>query len=648
MREYRFLEFSLQPSERRLLTPDGRAVDLTPRLFDALLFLAEHPGELLTKERLLTELWQGLVVEENSLSQSISALRRALDDDAQRPRFIQTVPRHGFRFIAPVQVHDSAHKPAANAKPDVPVSTPVAAPATVTDPARLPMGATPAGAAQPRAASRRVWLGGAGAGVLLATAVGAGAWRWRGSSDRSTGQPIRTLAVLPFKPVSPGTGDELLELGMAESLVSRLSNLPGLAVRSAGSASRFRGAGQDPVDAARELNVTWVVDGSLQRVGTRVRVSARLLNTTSGEAAWSGSFDEDYTSVFTLQDSISLKVAQVLAPHLERDDRRRLAGLGGTRHVEAYQLYLAARQNAQGIRTAGLIKSIDLYRQALAIDPAYAQAWSGLAEAYRRMVFGADGEPRVVLGESTRASERAVALDPGSADAHAGIGWNHFWHDWDWRGAKASFERAIELNASESNAHFGYAQLLETLGNDAEAVEHLRQARESDPLSLILLTLECGSLLGAGRIIEAQQRLQRVFDIAPDFWVAYMVKGALQQREGKPEAALESLAEADRQADGSSQAAAALGYVLARTGHRDQAKVILKRLLDQAKDRYVPPTSTGLIYAGLDDNEAVIASLQAGFRVKDVRMTLVWRDSRWRGVKDDPRYVSLRDQMKLS
>ena len=634
MREYRFLGFALQLEERLLRKPDGATLELTPRLFEALRFLLEHPGEVLEKERLLVELWPGLVVEENSLSQVISALRRALDDDAQQPRFIQTVPRRGFRFVAPVALVVPAAPPPASAAPA---------------PAVLAANGSPIQAeteAVPVRPSRRLWLAGI-SGTLLVAAAGASAWRWQAMRSQKAGHASQTLAVLPFKPVLAGAADEPLEVGMAESLVSRLSNLPGVAVRSASSVRRFRGADQDPIDAARELDVAWIVDGSVQRADHRVRVTARLLNTTSGEAAWSGSFDEEYAGVFALQDSISTKVAQVLAPHLERDDRLRLAGAGGTRHVDAYQLYLVARQSAQSIQSAGLLKSIDFYRQAIALDPSYAQAWSGLAESYRRMVFGADGEPRVVLGQSTQASERAVQLDPGSAEAHAGSGWNRFWHDWDWASARASFERALALNASESNAHFGLSQLLEAQGRDGEALDHLRQARESDPLSLILLTLESGSLLGAGRAIEGRQRLQRVFDIAPNFWVAYMVQSAYQMREGKTDESLESLALADRQADGSSQAAAALGNALARTGHTDRAQAILERLQSTAKNRYVPPTSIGLVEAGLGDKDAVIAALQKGFAVRDVRMTLVWRDSRWKSVRDDPRYQALRSQMKL-
>ena len=645
MPEYRFHEFVLQLEQRRLLGADGVAVDLSPRLYDTLLFLVEHAGELLDKDRLMAELWPGLVVEENSLSQSISALRKVLGDDAHRGRFIQTVPRRGFRFVAPVVVASGADAgPAPEARPP-PAAFEIPATGGASDTVELPAG-LPAPDARAPFAQRRAWIAGAAGTVILAVA-GTAAWRWTRVRAAPHADTANTLAVLPFKPIVAGARDEWLEMGMAESLIARLSNLPGVAVRSVGSVRRFGGVEQDPISAARELNVTWIVDGSLQRAGSRVRVTARLLNTDSGEAAWSGAFDEEFTGMFDLQDSISTKVALVLAPHLERHGQRRLTGPGGTRNVDAYQLYLTARQQAQGIKTAGLVKSIALYRQAIELDPAYALAYSGMGESYRRMVFGADGEPGVVMVAATRCNQRAVQLDPDLSEGHAGIGWCLFWHQWDWSGAARAFDRALALNASEANAHFGYSQLLSTLGRDAEALEHLRRARESDPLSLILLTIESDTLFDAGRQQEAQERLQRVFDIEPNFWVAHMVQSYFRMLDGRTDDAIESMVRADQLADGSSQAAAALGSLLARKGQPERARAVLDRLLKLGKNRYVPPTSTGLIYAALGENEPALAALERGLVVHDVRMTLVRQDPRWKPVWGDPRFQAVMRQMKL-
>ena len=639
MRQYRFHEFSVDPAQRRLTRVGGEPVELSPRHFDALLHFVEHAGELLTKDALLTALWPGLVVEENSLSQTISALRRALGDEAQNSRCIQTVPRRGFRFVAPVTVVELA------AADHAIIGRPDEAPAAGrTDTSKPPLAGTADGHGGP-GVDRRLLIG-AATGIVLASA-GVAAWWWRQGPASAATTPT-TLAILPFKPLVASPRDEMLELGMADSLIARLSNLPGVAVRSIGSVRRYGGPEQDPIGAARDLGVVWIVDGTVQRWGSQVRVTARLLNTASGEAAWSGSFDESFTGIFDLQDAISTRIAQVLTPRLERRDRTRLAGTGGTRNLDAYQLYLAGRHQAQGIRTAGLLKSLDLYRQAIALDPEYALAYVGIAESNRRMIFGADGEPARVFKEATRNAQRAVEIDPGLAEAHASIGWNRFWNDWDWPGAETAFRQAIALNPSESNAHFGYSQLLETLGRNAEAIEQLRIARELDPLSIILLTLESVSLFFVGKRDEARQRLQRVFDIEPDFWVAYMAQAGMLGAEGKATEAIASLERADRFADGSSQAAAALGFLLARTGARDRAMQVLARLDEAAKTRYVPPTAAGMIHVGLGDKAAALDALERGFALRDVRMTLVKADGRWKPVRDDPRYDALMQRMKLA
>ena len=643
MRQYQVHEFVVETGPRRLLGPGGRPVELTPRLFDALLFMVEHPGELLSKERLLDALWPGLVVEENSLSQSVSALRKALGDDAQKPRFIQTVPRRGFRFVAPVVALEAGDD---LTDPPAPVPANLPAP-NVEEPAAhevapLPLESTRLPVAE-RSGRRLALLGVGGLGLAL---LGGGIWR---SSRPPTAElPGITLAVLPFKPIAATARDELLEVGMAESLIARLSNLPGVAVRSVGSVRRYAGVDQDPISAARDLQVTWIIDGSLQRAEGRVRITTRLLNTASGESAWSGSFDENISGVFDLQDAISAKVSGVLAPHLTRRGQRRLAGEGGTRNMDAYQLYLTARQHAQGIKNAGLVKSVGLYQQAIALDPNYALAYSGMGESYRRMVFGADGEPAVVLAEAARCNERAIKLDPELAEGHAGVGWVRFWREWDWAAAAGAFDRALALNASQANALLGYSQLLTVLGRQAEALLHLKRARESDPLSLILLTLESSVLASSGRPEEARERLQRVFDIEPDFWVAYLVQASMLLAEGKPDQALERLERAERFSDGSSQATAALGFLLARQGRVQEARKLLQRLQTLAASRYVPPTSIGLIHAGLNDKEAAMSALRQGLAVKDVRMTLVKLDSRWALLRDDPRYSALLRQMNLA
>src|SRR6185503_9167334 len=285
-------------------------------------------------DRLMAALWPGLVVEENNLSQTISGLRRALGDGPQGSRYIQTVSRRGFRFIAEV-----------TALPDVDA-------AVSASPSAADMGADPPApiAARPRPASRRRLFLACVAALGLA-ATGWWIWRLASAADARVAAPAATVAVLPFKPLAAEGRDDLLEVGMADSLITRLSTVPGLVVRSIGSVRRYAGAEQDPLRAAQDLDVAWIVDGSLQRRGDQLRVNARLLRTSDGSAAWSGSFDEKFTGVFDMQDLISTRVMQALAPRLAAGAAAapvgRLTDVGGTRNTDAYQLYLSAARQLQ-------------------------------------------------------------------------------------------------------------------------------------------------------------------------------------------------------------------------------------------------------------------------------------------------------------
>lgn len=642
---YAFGGFVLERSQQRVLRADGTPLALTPRLFSALLLFVERAGELLDKDTLMLALWPGLVVEENNLNQIVSGLRRALSDDAQGSRFIQTVPRRGFRFIAkvtPLPDTDPAERTpfaeAALAPAPAAYEEPVARSASVSDGPRAPLPA------------RRQWLGWAAVGAAAASVAG-GAWWWL--DPRASG-PARltarsTLAVLPFKPLVIAGRDELLEVGMADSLIAQLSTVPGLVVRSVGSVRRFSGPDQDPMRAARELDVAWIVDGSLQRSGDQLRVTARLLSAADGAAAWSGSFSEKVAGVFDMQDTISQRIAQVMAPHLgpALAPPGPLRATGGTRNTDAYQLYLTAGHYAQGLRSAGLRKSIELYNKAIEIDPAYALAYAGLVESYRRMIFGADAAPIEAFEPARVAAQRALELAPELAQAHAGQGWIRFWYDFDWPGAERKFRDALARNPNVVEAHFGLGLLLLSLDRADEGFSHLRRARELDPMSLILNALEAGYLLDRGRRDEAAARLNRAFEIDPGFWVAHLTQAGLHLVDHKPELALEAARRADTLADGSTQAAALLGMILVRLDRRAEAQALLDRLVELGRTRYVPPTTVAALHAALGNVTAALDALERAYAVRDTRLVYMKDDGRWSALRQQPRFGALLRRMKL-
>ena len=666
---YAFGDFVLERSQQRVTHRDGTPINLTPRYFSALLLFAERAGDLLDKDSLMLALWPGLVVEENNLSQVISGLRRALGDDSQGSRYIQTVPRRGFRFIATVTA-----LPDEAAQAPLPMALAAAAPAAAL--ARLPdiaaeippVIAAPT-AANPSQRGRRPSDKRRSLQVLLAAGVAAGLasagwWAWRQSGGVGDGGPAlapgsgrQTLAVLPFKPLLAEGRDELLEVGMADSLIARLSTVPGLVVRSVGSVLRYAGPGQDPVRAARELEVVWIVDGSLQRRGDQLRATARLLRAADGSAAWSGSFDEKFNGVFDIQDQISNRVMQALAPTLQAAagpaagsgavGSTPLTDLGGTRSVEAYQLYLAASQHAQGLRADGLRKSLDLLNQALTVDPGYALAWVKLAEIHKRRLFSADAVPSEVFGPIKLALQRALALAPGLAQAHAEIGFSLYWFDFDWPGAEREFRRALAFNPNVVMAHFGLGMLLVTQDRIGEGFTHLRQARELDPMSLVINTIEAGYLLSGGRHAEARARLVRVFDIAPNFWLAHATQGLLLLAEQQDEAGIAALRRAVALADGSTQAIVLLGIHLARLGQQGEARTLLNQLLALSKTRYVPPTSMAALHAALGEVAPALALLEQALTVHDTRLILFKDDPRWASLRKEPGFLALLKKLQL-
>jgi len=647
---YAFGDFVLERSQQQVHRFDGSELNLSPRLFNALLLFVEHAGELLDKDALMRALWPGLVVDENSLSQVVSSLRRALADDPVASRYIQTVPRRGFRFIATVTAlpHPTSTGIARHA-------TPRDAPQPALEPARD--GVTPSGLAtgaparpgEGNASTRRHWLQLVLIGGAAASLGAVALWVARRAPAAPGAGASATLAVLPFKPLVTEARDELLEVGMADSLIARLSTVPGLVVRSVGSVRRYAGTDQDPLRAARELDVAWVVDGSLQRRGDQLRLTARLLRGSDGIAAWTGTFDEKFTGVFEVQDAISTRVAKVLAPNLEVFARtqRPVVGLGGTGSTDAYQLYLAASRYAQDMRANGLRKSMALYRQALDVDPGYALAWVGLAEAHRRTLFGTDARPSEAFEPADVAIRHALALVPDLAEARAEEAFKLYWFDFDWAGAEREFRRALVINPNVVSAHFGLASLLLNQDRLDEGFAQMRMTRELDPMSPVYNTLEAAYLLEAGRRDEARGRLTRALDIAPGFWLAHCTLGLLNLADHRTADAIAEMRRGVALADGTTRPLALLGMHLARIGQHEEARGILNQLLTLAQTRYVSPSSIAAVYAALGDVGPALDALDQAFVARDTRLIFLKDDPRLMSLRQEPRFVDLVHRLKL-
>lgn len=616
-RLFEFGSFRLDPATRQLLRA-GEPVHLTPRVFDTLVYLVEHRGRVLGKDELLAALWPGLVVEENNLGQAISKLRQALGEAPGDNRFIATLPGHGYRFVADVT--------------EVEAQDPGNARASGTAPAMV----------DGRPSSRPLWWGALAlaAVALLVAAILLGSPDPVPAPAAQAGPP-RTLAVLPFKPLVADAGDPALELGVADSLILELGAVGALSVQPLSAVRRFHAPATDPLAAGRALRVDAVLDGHLQRVEDRIRVSVRLLRVADGRQLWADQFDERLTGIFAIQDAISARVVAALALQLDGHARGRLAR-HATDSAEAYEHYLRGRFHlSQGQPR----QAAAMFEQAIALDPDYAAAHAGLADVLSRLPIATDVASAAPMERARSEAMRALELDPELASAHAVLGWIGFYYDWDWPASEAHYRKALALDGADFSARLGYAHLLSNTGRAAEALEQVDHALALDPHSPLAGTLKSQFLLHAGREPEARAQLQATLANAPGFWIAQLMLGQLQMAEGRlPEAiaAFENAAVA-----GSSWTPRALlAQAHAQAGEAAKARGILASA-QAARDPPVPPYTLALLHLTAGEREQALAALERAHAERDVRMVFLGVAPAWQALRDEPRFAELLARMDL-
>lgn len=619
-RHYRFDGFHVDTRARMVHGDDGAPVALTAKAFDVLRHLLEHRDRVVGKDELLDTVWAGRVVEENSLTRAVSALRHALGTGAGDHRYIVTVPSHGYRFVADVEADDGE----TDAQPESSTARTAAAPAPAATARRWP-----------------VLLG----TVLAVALVAVIAWSTREPATPVGAQGYTTLAVLPFRSLSAESRDPMLELGLAETVIARLSQARSLRVLSLASAERATARVRDPLAAAHRLGAAYVVEGSIQRNGERVRVNVRLLAAPAGTTAWSGTFDERIDRVFTLQDGIAGAVSSALAlsPHVA-SVRSPCEGADPA----AFRAYLAGRYLAQRPTAERLAKSIAAFQRAVALDPSCAPAYVGMAQMYRAMVITGDRAPRELFPLSEAAANEALRIDPGSAGALAGKVFTQSWFDWDWAGAEVSAQRAVAANPSLPDAQFAYAHLLVSLGRFDEGLARARQARELDPLSPLINAVEGGFLGAAGLPQQARVRLEHALELEPDFWIALMVRGGMALDRGDAAAAVADLQRAVERSHGNSQAMAVLAIAHVAAGERGRAEAILQALERRAETKYVPATALAAVLNALGRTDAALDQLERAYQDHDVRIAFLKIDARWNNLREQPRFQALSARVGLA
>ena len=614
---YEFGPYRLNATER-LLQRGSEPVPLTPKVFDTLLVLVENSGHVLEKNELMQQLWPDSFVEESSLTQNISLLRRALSEPDAEENYIETIPKRGYRFVGNVQERSEVRN--GNTKLSGQLAGSGVADSsldsfTIRDASRVSLDLS----------RQKIYV--AIGAVVLTSAVIALVWyRHRRLNDSFT---PRSVAVLPFKTIGTNTENDLLGFGMADALIIKLSRLDQLTVLPTSSVFRYSNRDRDPVAIGNELGVEGVLDGTVQRDGDWVRVTAQLIRLRDGKTVWTGKFDERYSSIFTLQDSISDQLSSSLRPQVTSEKRPHL-----TENTQAYNAYLTGLSFWNRRTRDNLPKAINYLEQAVALDPNFAEAHAILADCHYLSLTEEYGTatPDYTLKQARLSVGKALELDESLAEAHttrAGI--RMLERNFDEAGQE--FRRALALNPNYAVGHVRYAYyLFATLKLD-DALSHMRRAQQLDPVSSVTNGALAGMLYNARDYDTSILYSKRALELEP---------GSMPARVNLAEAYImkrmfnEALAEIEKIREGSPDYYFwEKAYAYAIAGRREEAQ----RMLIEAEKRNSQRIhyNYALVYGAIGDKDKAFAELNQ-MVIGPFRLASVKYDPQFDPLRDDPRF----------
>ena len=617
----------------------GIRLKLHRQPFQVLSLLLERPGDLVTREELRQRLWpaETFVDFDTGLNSAVKKLRDALCDSAEQPRYIETLPRRGYRFIAQVENGD--------------LSTGVA---PIDSPAVVPLRPNPSETnekgfraerptvgevnVRPTRTSRaRLWLvlGGVAALALIAITYVV----FRGHSGHSAQSKIRSLAVLPLSNLSGDSTQEYLADGMTEELCGRLARIHELRVISRTSVMRFKGTKLSVPEIARTLGVDAVVEGSVIRQGNRIRVHAQLIRASTDEHIWADEYDGELEDVLTLESEVAQSIARTVEVKVTGEEHARLVT---ARHVspEVYESYLKAEEQFdKSSGPAEFEQSIAYFEETIGKDANFAPAYVGLARAYERLgSVPVGGSPKETHPKMMSAARKAIELDPDLAAPHVLLA-AVYQKQWQWGDAEAEFKRALELNSNDAGAYVGYAKWLMCQGRMDDALVWAQRARDLDPLG------SAGDLLGSPGITKAwilfharryDEAIRELRSDDPDHWYLGMALVA----NGQPDEAIKVL----EKALGTNRTPAVMGILVrayAHAGRREEALRLLDELKQRQRSTYVPTAAFVNAYLGLGDNEQALAWLERAYQEQSNILQLIKVHPYFDPLREDPRFKGL-------
>ena len=588
---------------------------------DLLSMLIEHAGEVVTRDELQKRLWaaETYVDFEHSLNAAMKRLRAVLGDSAQSPRFIETLARRGYRFIAPL-----------NYPAEVKTETPAREPATQPVKRRQPTVMTAIALAVILAAT----------GIMLANAY-RGAWKGSG--------PIRALAVLPLANLSQDRDEDYFVDGMTDALRHHLQGISALRVISRTSSMHYRGSGKSLPEIGRELKVDAVVDGSVLRSGQHVRINVELTEARTDRRLWSQSYEGDLRDMFALQASVAAKIAGEIQVTLTEPERTRLtdphaAYLRVT--PDAYEAYAKGRYLWNKRTAADLKRAIGFFQQAIDKDPEYALAYDGVADSWIPLGWYGYLAPSETFPRAQAAIEKALALDDSLAEAHTSLAFVKLYYIRDWTGAEREFRRAIELNPNYANAHHWYGEFLSLVGRHKEAIAESERARELDPLSNIINAWVSSRYFYARQYDRAIQDGRNPVEMDPNFGPARLVLGQAYEQKGMLNEAIREFEKATSLEKGSMYEAA-LAHAYGAAGRRDDAVRVVKRLEQMSESGFVSSYDLAIAHLTPGNEGRVFELLEAAVRERSPRVAFLGVDPRFDGLRGDARFRALLQSLGL-
>jgi DNA-binding winged helix-turn-helix (wHTH) protein/TolB-like protein/Tfp pilus assembly protein PilF len=639
---YEFGEFILDEAERCLLRK-GQPVSLTPKAFETLLVLVRRGGHVVEKDEMLKEVWPDTFVEEATLAQNIFTLRKALGQGRDGDLYIETVPKRGYRFVADVKALDSNGTEVVleqHTRAQILIEEEEYEEESPSETAEKNIKPQALAVTYSRQRLSRYLL--IGLVVLVCTGLLFYIWRSRTARQRGTDLVVKSIAVLPFKPLDADSGNELLGLGMADAIIIRLSNFQSLPVLPTSTIIKYAGRENNPQALGQALGVDAVLDGTVQRSGDRVRVTVQLISIGSGTTLWSDKFDEQFTNIFAVQDSLSERVAQGLARRIAGGEKTQRAKRQ-TENQEAYQAYVMGLYFYNKRTKDGMGKAVEYFQQAINEDPNYALAYAMLADSYYLTVYYNfnTGSSKETFEKALAAANKAIELDETVGEAHTALATILSDYTNDRKAVEREHKRAIELNPNYAMAHLRYGWFLFYNGQLDESVREMRRAQELDPLSPTTNGALAGALFFIRQYDESMKYSKQALELDPNSFINRLNLGDTYEAKGMYDQAIAEYQKARELNSASWDPLASLGHVYAVAGRKAEAEEMLTKLEATAKQDKRALYGVALIYAGLNDKDKAFEWLERALEGRAVSIRNLRYDPDLDVLKADPRFDDL-------